>query len=245
MGTDPLQGLMTNWSGTYPGENNRRISIYANVFGPPQAPGRRVQMPWGGAGFDINSLTNDGKMLFKSALLWAGDRSPGDGATEFEIHGSQWAAQYFRPTLPSNATGWSITRAFVAIKPNSANGNAKVRFRIQSANLSQQPGATVFQETEEISMNSFSANRYLWYEIPFRATEQFSPTDGVCLVIKGTSVSADAKIKLDINQNVMTSGTHFISTTNQGATWSTPNETQDMRFYIFGKHYTQGEPASY
>jgi hypothetical protein len=36
------------------------------------APGRRTQLPWGAAGFDVNALNTDGQTIMKRALEWAG-----------------------------------------------------------------------------------------------------------------------------------------------------------------------------
>ncbi len=41
------------------------------MVGGGTAAGRRVLMPWGSAGFDINALNNDGQLLMKRAFEWA------------------------------------------------------------------------------------------------------------------------------------------------------------------------------
>jgi hypothetical protein len=38
------------------------------------AAGRRVYLPWGGSGFDINSLNTDGQLLMRKAIEWAAFR---------------------------------------------------------------------------------------------------------------------------------------------------------------------------
>ena len=56
------------------------MSIYASYTtgGGGGAPGRRVFMPWGSAGFDFSELTSEGLDLLAAALEWAGP--PGGGA---------------------------------------------------------------------------------------------------------------------------------------------------------------------
>jgi hypothetical protein len=39
--------------------------------GTSTAPGRRVQLPWGGGTFDINLLTDDGRTIMQRAIEWA------------------------------------------------------------------------------------------------------------------------------------------------------------------------------
>jgi len=41
------------------------------LFDSGTAAGRRVKLPWGGNGFDINSLTDDGQTVMKRAIDWA------------------------------------------------------------------------------------------------------------------------------------------------------------------------------
>ena len=40
----------------------------------------------------------------------------------------------------------------------------------------------------------------------------------------------------------MTPGTHWMTSTNGGATWSSPNDTYDMQFYVYGTVTTKGDP---
>ncbi len=40
------------------------------LFDTGTAAGRRVKLPWGGNGFDINSLTDDGRTIMRRALEW-------------------------------------------------------------------------------------------------------------------------------------------------------------------------------
>jgi hypothetical protein len=52
------------------------------LSGGGTAPGRRVQLPWGGASFDIDGLTADGRTIMRRAVDWAADGAdatvPGD-----------------------------------------------------------------------------------------------------------------------------------------------------------------------
>ena len=59
------------------------MSIYAGYApgGGGGAPGRRVFMPWGNAGFDFSTLTSDGLALLAKALEWAGQSDGGGSGT--------------------------------------------------------------------------------------------------------------------------------------------------------------------
>lgn len=43
----------------------------ATKYGDDSSPGRRVMLPWGGEGFEVATLTADGKTLLKRAVQWA------------------------------------------------------------------------------------------------------------------------------------------------------------------------------
>ena len=51
------------------------------LLGGTPAPGRRVSLPWGNTGFDVNALTSDAKTIMQRAIEWAAglDSVCGDG----------------------------------------------------------------------------------------------------------------------------------------------------------------------
>jgi hypothetical protein len=56
------------------------IEIGGGLYGGGVAAGRRVQLPWGRIGFDINSLTDDGRTIMKRAIEWAASGGGGGGS---------------------------------------------------------------------------------------------------------------------------------------------------------------------
>ena len=68
------------------------------LFDTGTAAGRRVKLPWGGNGFDINSLTDDGRTIMRRALEWSA--GSGCGTTT-----SLWmlAADANNPTAEENS----------------------------------------------------------------------------------------------------------------------------------------------
>ncbi|MFW2403867.1 MAG: DNRLRE domain-containing protein [Gammaproteobacteria bacterium] len=53
------------------------LDTNADLFGGGFAAGRRVALPWGAAGFDINALNADGLMIMRRALEWGAGLDPG------------------------------------------------------------------------------------------------------------------------------------------------------------------------
>lgn len=47
------------------------VEVDATLYDGSSARGRRVKLPWGGDSFDINTLTEDGRTLMRSAIAWA------------------------------------------------------------------------------------------------------------------------------------------------------------------------------
>jgi len=75
----PAAGLIVlgehAWNGGRPALSI--IATGADLNGGGTAAGRRVQLPWGVAGFDVNRLTNEGRTLMHRAITWA---ATSDGA---------------------------------------------------------------------------------------------------------------------------------------------------------------------
>jgi prepilin-type N-terminal cleavage/methylation domain-containing protein len=239
-GTDPANGMMSQWSGQIPlGLDTVRLSIYANYVETDFAAGRRVQLPWGDTSFDMGSLNLQGKALLKNTVDWASDTNPADNATNPSVSNQNFVAQYFLPALPPNATGWEITRIVACIKPTEDNPTGKLRFALHKATGSLNPGAR-FQETAWINTSQISSFGYQWYDIPFDRTEKLSPSQAIALVISGDS-AATATVKVDVAGDAMTSGTHLLKSSNAGSSWTMPAADSDLRFYVYGCVYETGE----
>ncbi len=57
----------------------------AELLGSTPAPGRRVQLPWGSAGFDINALNIDGMKIMQRALEWAAVPRPAPASVLYDV----------------------------------------------------------------------------------------------------------------------------------------------------------------
>jgi len=68
---------------TYVGSMSIYASYAPGLGGGGGAAGRRVFMPWGGAGFDFSTLTADGLDLLAKALEWAGQPAGGGGGAAY------------------------------------------------------------------------------------------------------------------------------------------------------------------
>ena len=109
-----------------------------------KAAGRRVQMPWGGSGFDFNSLTPDGINLLSRALAWAG------GAVAY------WRLDEISGTVANDASvnlrhGTLINSTFNANAVSGAKVNGGLSFD-GSTDYVTTPNAAVFNLTKALSI---------------------------------------------------------------------------------------------
>ena len=91
------------------------------------AAGRRAQLPWGAAGFDINAVNTEGQTIIKRALEWAAGAS--SGATPQQIllvvadAGSLSAQDLARKTLME---GWGYGVKTISASDTHSRKNANV-----------------------------------------------------------------------------------------------------------------------
>ena len=83
---------------------------------------------------------------------------------------------------------------------------------------------------------------YDWFGVDFALVSGLDPSVGYCLVLKGVTSDVDSSHEFERDGSPMTPNTHRTESRNGGATWWNPNETRDMRFYIYGTVTTEGEP---
>ena len=81
------------------------IDLGGELQGGGTAAGPRVQLPWGGTGFDINSLNADGQTIMQRAIEWAAD---GAGAAPgSDTYADSFAGQAFNGS--SGTLDWSTS----------------------------------------------------------------------------------------------------------------------------------------
>lgn len=165
-------------------------------------------------------------------LLVEHDDKPGGSMNNYNVKLLTWCGQYFKPTLPDDATSWSVTRvAFRARKESNPHGTLVVQIR--EATSGQVPSSTVVAATE-ISEQALGA-QYSWITLNISGAAGLDPDKGYCLVIKyGNGSGTIGQIEYESGGNPMTPNSHFLTTSVAGLNWSSPNNTQDMRFRIYG-----------
>jgi type II secretory pathway pseudopilin PulG len=160
-----------------------------------------------------------------------------DGAVspaDYALTAKEWVGQYFMPTLPADATEWSVTRVKIMARVHGATkGVTAIELRLPTgANL---PGPSVI---ESVPMYESSLlDGYLWQEFSFSNTSGLSPTQGLTLVL--TMITRDTHLA-DVQYDVG-GGAGLLVTTNAGSSW-TYDAGKAMLYYIYGTVTTETTP---
>jgi prepilin-type N-terminal cleavage/methylation domain-containing protein len=150
------------------------------------------------------------------------------------LKNTTWCSEYFKPTMPSNAVSWKITRLKVQLKRNgTATGNVDIQ--VKAADAALKPTGSVLG-SGSVDISTISSSAYVWAEIPLSNLSGLDPTRGYCVLVS-TSASAPGSAAYDQKSTDATMA--WSTTTNSGSTWSTPTSTSAMELYVYGTVTTQ------
>ena len=203
--------------------------------------GTAVSMANGVNAFNLNLSSLSFTPLESQEMVLASyDHSTGASSRDFNLDGSHLCAAYFAPSLPVNAVAWKITRVkFVARQKDSPTGTLAVEIR--TASSGGLPTTTVIG-SQSLSETALLV-AYAWTEVQFSNLSGLNPASGCCLVIRQpVSGGSAATINYEQNGSAMNANACWLTSGNSGGSWSAPNTTQEMRFYVYGTVSTQGPP---
>jgi len=160
--------------------------------------------------------------------LLASYESTGD-LKDFPIKDSQYASQYFRPSLPGDALSWRVTRVKVRAKTGGA-AEGVTRVQLRSASLGGLPISTVL--AEHSLLESSLSEEYLWSETIFPDAPDTPVGMGLCLVLQHESDSESCKVQIK-EKNAPSSAGIFAKSTNQGTWWFVEND-RALQYYVYG-----------
>ena len=168
------------------------------------------------------------------------DNAPGGWFRDDKIKDDEWAAQYFKPTLPANTESWKINGVRIRLKKDKGTDGV-ISVQIRDADSNQKPGSTVL--AQGTVNESDLSNSFEWVRVNFSPVGELNPVDGFCLMVGYSSGSSTiAKIEYENYGLPMTSNTHWMTTSNSGGSWSDPESWKDMRFTVYGTVTTLGDP---
>jgi hypothetical protein len=160
------------------------------------------------------------------------------GAVSNRINSSQTVGQYFKPSLPANATSWAVTRVQLMSRIHGAK-SGEALIQLGTVNNLGTPTGKIVDQFSQIEGNLTSA--FTWQTYTYTAATGLDPALGLAILVKWVS-DADAcdiqsaPVTLTLaNANMLTSTT--------GATW-TASLLSDLNYYVYGT-YSTPDPVAY
>jgi hypothetical protein len=148
------------------------------------AAGRRVDLPWGGGAFDVDTLNDDGKVLMRRAIMWAAglydftSRTPGVNAFAYQgedilkvpttatTPSTEFSAGAYAAIAADDASSHSYTvptnnlyaqMRFVLPYAGSAASVSRLKFKLIGRNVNTSPGQI---DGVELHVWNYSASTY-------------------------------------------------------------------------------------
>ena len=213
------------WSGV----NGDPLTVEYNNSGIPKTLVDNVH------NFDLSYflVTRDPPPIVQSVekLLILHDNGPTPQRTKFVVGSPDHCAQCFQPTFPPGTVSWKITRVkIVGRQEGLPKGFNNIQIRADQGN--GKPSSIVLEEKSiaEAGMTTLP----LWYQFTFTTLDGLDPETGMCIVVVGTMLETGA-FDYESGGSPMTPQTHFLTSTDAGATWSSVNDTDDMIFHVYGR----------
>jgi len=156
-----------------------------------------------------------------------------DGTTDLgdgTINKTNWMGQYFKPTMPADATAWKITKVCLRLKSKgTAKGVTRLQFRQFNA-LTNLPTATVLEEAT--ILEETLTDKYVWYEFPFSTMTGLLPTKGACFTLQWVSDTDSCAVRYR-DKNAAPPNSQMFVSSNSGAIWTT-RAGESLLFCVHG-----------
>jgi hypothetical protein len=153
------------------------------------------------------------------------------------IDAQHWIGQYFRPSLPADATGWRVTRVqFHGRIEGLANANTLLQLR--PANTDREPTDKVLEEV--VLPESMLGDIAKWQDVEFSDVSGLPPGAGLCLVLKygGGTGTSSAAVGYEAS-----AGSARLTTGDAGANWNYDSD-KSMYYCAYGTYATPGPPQT-
>ena len=145
------------------------------------------------------------------------------------------ASQYFVADVPASAQTITISRIRLLLR-STGQLDGKVSVSITKSDSLGRPNVDKVYETTTVDESQLDTE-FAWIDFHFSKLNEFSEEREFCFVVaseRGTDPAAE--LAFESSASNLTADTHFMTSTNDGTTWSIPNDTQDMRFYVIGNN---------
>lgn len=182
--------------------------------------------------FTIDLIGRSGASSSNSAeqVLASFDTSSGATYSSVSISDKVFVAQYLKPAFPDSVDSWTITRLRLRLARDSSPAGT-LRVSIVRNDRWRPTGAVLAQvDIPEASLPATAG----WVEVAIGAGPLL-PSDGVCIRLEEPTTTGGAGVtEYGVGGSSMPYNTFATVSTDAGATWSTPDDSTDLRFYAFG-----------
>lgn len=191
--------------------------------------------------FSLSFLTETVQPANQDTLLIQHLDGSGGSTVTFTEARTDWCGQYFKPTLPANATGWKITKVSLYCKRRSgATPGLLVNVRLVYPTAQQKPGNVIL---DSVSLNPFDLDSsFAWKDFTFTNSTYLPPTQGMCLVVAQVVNGRSIRVQYESSGSQMTPNSFFTSSSDGGSSWTGSTDTNDMIFKVYGVIQTNGSP---
>ena len=146
------------------------------------------------------------------------------------VKASKWWAQYFKPDLPAEATGWKVTNVDLYLaSTNQSTDLLQVNlYTPDNNNLPQ-----VLVDRISIPQSDLSWNAR-WHRIRFSGNTNLDPTKGLCLSLECTSQTAAAWFAYDNQRN--SNPDSALIRGNQASGWTSYHPRKALCYRVMGTY---------
>lgn len=147
-----------------------------------------------------------------------------------DVVSNRWWAQYFKPVLPTEATGWWVTSVELVVQQGSPNRGGAIR--LYEPDGTNKPSGVLVDEITYDSNDLPVAST--WVEFRFGGNTVQDPGAGLCLALTTASPLSPLSFEYD-DSGVSETDSAFIT---GDPDWRTIATDQAMRYRVHGMYVT-------
>lgn len=167
----------------------------------------------------------------ETQFLDQGSGNTGFLSSTIDVTSTYWVGQYFKPTLPSNAVSWRITRVQLNVDDTGVD-DATTLVQVRAADTSGKPSLNVLGQTVVAEVDFPNT----WYTVSFTNASGILPSQGACVNVACAAGVSAARLKDGLLSNG-SPGTYLLTSIDNGATWSSTTWI-DLWIRVWGTYTT-------
>ena len=144
------------------------------------------------------------------------------------VNRNTWCGEYFRPSLPAQATSWRVTRVQFSAR-QSGSPTEEIRVQLRPA-VGIGPADSVLAEVS--LMENTLGTSFGWTNVAVSGVSGLPPGTGLCLVVKGLTDANACAVRYQSNF-AFAPNCSYVTSTDGGSDWNASFFSQ-MPFRVYG-----------